>query len=121
MKVPDDPDEVLNALSPIVSLIGKCAKARQNLKPGTWQHTMLGDNLKALNIASVLMNGKADPAEVPARAELQDALRALASMTSRTEAAQAAFIPGTSQHSLLRNRLRALRLAEARIQDRLDR
>jgi len=121
MTSPDDPDEVRDALRPITSLIGKCAKARQKLKPGTWQHTMLGDNLKALNIASALMTGKPDPAEVPARADLQDALRALASMIGKTETALAAFSPGTAQHSLQHNRLRALRLAEARIRERLDR
>ena len=113
-------DEVRDALRPIASLIGKCAKARQKLKPGTWQHTMLGDNLGALNIAAALLDGKPQPAEAFAREDLQGALRAFASMIGRTETALANFPPGTAQHSLQRNRLRALRMAEARIKDRLD-
>jgi hypothetical protein len=40
-------------------------------------------------------------------------------MISRTEQAQAKFSPGTSQHTLQRNRLRALRTAEGLIKAEL--
>ncbi len=95
---------------PIGSLISKSEKAQQKLTPGTWQHSMLRDNLKALRIASALMNN--DATEHFTREEFRDALQAFAAMISRSEAAQSKFAPGTSQHTLLRNRLAALRAAE---------
>ena len=109
----DKREKLREALRPIASLIGKSRKARQKLAPGTWQHTMLGENLKALGIASALMNQESEDENRLAPGDLQEALRALASMIGRSEKAQAKFPPGTSQHTLQRNRLRALRLAEA--------
>ncbi len=48
-------EDLEKALAPIASLISKSEKARGKLAQGTWQHTMLGDNLKALYIASPLL------------------------------------------------------------------
>jgi hypothetical protein len=112
-------DELREALRPIASLISKSEKAQQKLAPGTWQHTMLRDNLRALYIASALMN-EADDTHVATREELREALDALASMISRTECTQTKFSPGTSQHTLQRNRLNALRIAEALTRAELD-
>ena len=113
-------DELQEALRPIASLISKSEKAQQKLVPGTWQHTMLRDNLKALHIASALMNKETDATNRFTRDELQEATRAFASMISKTDKAQAKFAPGTSQHTLQQNRLKALRIAEARIQAELS-
>lgn len=113
-------DELQEALRPIVSLISKSEKAQQKLAPGTWQHTMLRDNLKALHIASALMNKKTDDTNRFTRDDLHEALRALASMISKTDDVQVKFAPGTSQHTLQRNRLKALRLAEALIKAELN-
>jgi len=113
-------DELQEARRPIASLISKSEKAQQKLAPGTWQHTMLRDNLKALHMASGLMNKETNDTDNFTRGDLQEALRALASMMSKTEKAQAKFPPGTSQHTLQRNRLRALRIAEALIKAELD-
>ena len=44
-------EDLKNALAPITSLISKSEKARVKLAQGTWQHTMLSNNLKALHIA----------------------------------------------------------------------
>jgi hypothetical protein len=106
-------DELQEALRPIGSLISKSEKAEQKLAPGTWQHTMLRDNLKALHIASALMNKETDDTARFTQDDLQEALRAFASMISKTDKAQAKFTPGTSQHTLQANRLKALRIAEA--------
>lgn len=43
------------SLDPIASLISKSEKSQKKLKQGTWQHTMLENNLKALYIASQLL------------------------------------------------------------------
>ncbi len=44
------------ARAPLASLISKSEKAQQKLKAGTWQHTMLGDNLRALYIGTALLS-----------------------------------------------------------------
>ncbi len=48
-------EDLKNALAPIASLISKSEKARQKLSQGTWQHTMLSNNLKALHMALPLL------------------------------------------------------------------
>lgn len=116
----DTTDELYEALRPIASLISKSEKAQQKLAPGTWQHTMLRDNLKALRIASALMNKEANDTDNFIRDDLQEALHAFASMISKTEKAQAKFSPGSSQYTLQRNRLKALRNAEALIKVELE-
>jgi len=113
-------DDLQEALRPIASLISKSEKAQQKLASGSWQHTMLRDNLKALHIASALMNKGVDDTDGFIRDDLQEALSAFASMIGRTEKAQAKFSLGTSQHTLQRNRLKALRIAEAVITAELD-
>jgi hypothetical protein len=113
-------DELQEARRPIASLISKSEKAQQKLAPGTWQHTMLQDNLKALQIASALMNKETTDTDNFTQDDLQEALRAFASMISRTEKAQTKFSPGTSQHTLQRNRLKALYIAEALIKVELN-
>ena len=47
--------DIEKALAPISSLISKSEKAQKKLEKGTWQHTMLGNNLKALYIALPLL------------------------------------------------------------------
>jgi len=111
------PDDLQEARRPLASLISKSEKAQQKLVPGTWQHTMLRDNLKALHTASALMNGDTGSFS---QEGLREALGALASMIGKTERAQAMFSPGTSQHTLQRNRLKALRVAEALVRAELD-
>jgi hypothetical protein len=113
-------DELEEILRPIASLISKSEKAQQKVAPGTWQHTMLRDNLKALHIVSKLMNKETSETDNLTREDQQEALRALASMISRTEEAQVKFSPGTSQHTLARNRLRALRVASEFVGDALE-
>jgi hypothetical protein len=112
--------DLKEALRPIASLISKSEKAQQKLATGTWQHTMLRNNLKALHIASDLMGKEIDNTNSFPRDDLQEALSAFTSMISKTEKAQAKFAPGTSQHTLQRNRLKALRTAEALIKVELD-
>jgi hypothetical protein len=113
-------DELQEARQPIASLISKSEKAQQKLAIGTWQHTMLRDNLKALHIASALMNKVTSDADNLTRDDLQEALLAFVSMITRANKAQAKFSPGTSQHTLQRNRLKSLRIAEALTKMELD-
>jgi hypothetical protein len=111
-RIAEDFQEVIQ---PIASLISKSEKTQQKLTPGTWQHRMVQENLRALHIAFELMNGRTSSVDVLTTADLQAALVAFADMTKRGKKAQAKFTPGTSQHTLQRNRLRALRAAVALI------
>jgi hypothetical protein len=113
-------DDIRDALRPIASLISKSEKARTRLTPGTWQHTMLGENLKALRVASAMMDEEIGDTNDCAPDDLKEALRAFESMINRTENAKMKFKEGTSQYSLQRNRLRALRIAEALITKELE-
>ena len=114
-------EELREARRPIASLISKSEKALGKLAPGTWQHTMLQNNLNALRIASALMGGEANETDQFTQDDLQEALRALAGMIGKTVQAQPKFPAGTSQHTLLQNRLKALRIAEALTKAKLDR
>ena len=107
------------ARAPIASLIGKSEKAQQKLAPETWQYKMLQDNLRALRLAETLLDGPTNAATKFAPDDVQAALRALASMMAKTEPALAKFAPGTSQHTLSRNRLQALRTATALVEGEL--
>lgn len=108
------------ALRPIESLISKSEKALKKLKPGTWQHTMLRDNIRALHLAAALMEQGEDSGQQPNRDDLKHAMTALSSMIGKAENAKAKFAPGTSHHSLQRNRLKALRIAHARVKAELN-
>ncbi|KQV47538.1 MULTISPECIES: hypothetical protein [unclassified Duganella] len=107
--------EKTKALAPILSLISKSEKAQQKVAPGTWQHAMLGANLKALHIAVILFNENQGAAARFEQGELQAAMQSLASMIEKTEDARTRFAAGTPQHTLLKNRFNALRAAEARV------
>jgi len=48
-------DDLEKAVVPLASLISKSEKARAKLAHGTWQHTMLSNNLEALYIALPLL------------------------------------------------------------------
>lgn len=113
-------EEIQAALRPLASLISKSEKAQTKLAPGTWQHAMLRDNLAALRLAMARLNAPTAARARVAPPKRQAALRALAAMIARTAKSQAKFPPGTSQHTLQRNRLRALRIAEAALQAARD-
>ncbi len=48
-------EELKEALRAITSTISKCKKVQPKLKSGTSQHTLLVRRIKALNIASMLI------------------------------------------------------------------
>ena len=52
--------------------------------------------------------------------ELEDALGAVTSMIGRCKKMEGKFAEGTSQHSLLKNRIKALQISETLIAGRLE-
>lgn len=113
-------EELEEIMRPIASLISKSEKAREKVAPGTWQHTMLTDNVKALRIGMALLTEASHGTDAFTREDLREASRAFDSMIGRTEKAGAKFAPGTSQHTLQRNRLAALREAALTIREALE-
>ncbi len=106
-------DDVTRAFPPIESLISKSEKAQQKLAPGTWQHSMLRNNLNALHIAYALMNKDIADKNTSSQDNLKEALKTLNSLMIKVEKAKAKFSEGTSQHTLQRNRLKSLQIASA--------
>jgi len=53
-------------------------------------------------------------------AELTEALRAITSLISKCEKSQEKLAKGTSQHTLLTNRIKALRIAFSLVTNELD-
>ena len=51
------------------------------------------------------------------REELEEALQIVSSVISRCEKAQPKFVEGTSQHSLLKNRIKAMYISKSLITD----
>lgn len=113
-------DEIQEVSRPIVSLMGKLEKAQEKLTPGTWQYTMVQDNLSALRCALDLMHKETSGTSTFTQGDLQEALRSLLVLISKTDTAKSRRSPGTSQHTLLENRLKALRLAEERTRAELE-
>ncbi|NLD37811.1 MAG: hypothetical protein GX654_13170 [Desulfatiglans sp.] len=111
--------ELHEALNPITSLISKSEKSQQKLAPGTWQHKMLGDNIRALQYAASLISGDTDIKGSLTQDELHEALRSIASMINKAEKYQEKFLSGTSQHTLQKNRINALYIAERLIMIRI--
>lgn len=107
------PDDLQEAIRPIASLISKSEKAQQRLVPGSWQYAMLQENLDALRLVLGMMGKRPNDRDPADQEALQAARRAFAGMLVRCEKAQLKFVPGTSQATLLRNRIRALRVADA--------
>lgn len=54
------------------------------------------------------------------REELTAALRAISSIISKCEKAQEKFPNGTSHHTLLKNRLKAMMISKSLIEDKLS-
>ncbi len=112
-------EEITDARAPIASLLSKSEKAQQKVSSGTWQYMMLEENIRALRIALPLIDEPGDSPVEPAPEELDAALVALDSMIDRVANTEKKFASGTSQHSLQRNRLKALRIARLAILARL--
>ena len=104
--------ELEAARRPLTSLLSKSEKAQQKLKPGSWQHAMLDENIQALRVVNALLFGQDRKKTRYTQSDLKLAINALANMVSRSIRAQAKFVPGTSPHTLQRNRIKALRLAK---------
>jgi len=97
-------------LRPLASLISKMHKAQLRLSPASGAYTRLTEYLWALRRSVSVLEMPPGEATLPL-GEQARTLEALADLVRRTEQAQPAFTPGKPQHTLLSNRLLALRSA----------
>ncbi|WP_254509640.1 hypothetical protein [Anatilimnocola floriformis] len=112
-KVQISTSDLQEARAPLASLISKSEKAQLKLKSGSWQHNMLRDNLRALHIAAALLQQDRNSTADFTASDLEESLATLARIIEKVEVTEGKFTPGTSQHTLQRNRLMALRVAES--------
>ena len=75
-------NELKDAIAPIASLLSKSEKSQQKLKPGTWQHSKLQDNITALRIALSAVENTSEIEDISTNG-LQDALLTLDSIIEK--------------------------------------
>lgn len=102
------------ALVTMNSMIRKSEKARENFAVGTSHHTLQMNRIKALQIASALIDkelsgSRSTPSYT--KDDIQKALNPISSLISKSEKAQTKLEKGTWQHSMLENNLDALYIA----------
>lgn len=77
---------------------------------------MLTRNIKALQTASTLMRNEIGDVSACCRTDLEAARGPVVDMIEKTAKALDKSTPDTSQHTLLQNRIKALRIAAALIE-----
>lgn len=103
-----------SALCAIADMAARGEKAQQKFAPGTAQHTLQQNRLAALAVSAALVKralaGQAAPAGFT-RAALEKARAPIASLAAKCEKARQKLAPGSWQHTMLENNLRALAIA----------
>ncbi|HOG52441.1 MAG TPA: hypothetical protein PLT03_01060 [Bacillota bacterium] len=92
----------------ISSFRGKAEKSSYKLKEGSWQRNLMDSYVKAADVALKLID---DDEASFGQEELITAHKSLADALLRAERAIGRFPAGSSQHTLQRNRIDALKAA----------
>jgi len=106
-------EDLEEALLATASMISKTGAVKERFAPGTSQHTLQKNRLEAVNIASALISKELAVNDVLdyTREDLGKALAPIASLAGKSEKAQNKLAPGTWQHTMLSNNLKALHIA----------
>lgn len=99
------------AIKNLASMIAKSQKAQVKFAQDSSQHSLLGNRIHALNVASALIWGElAEPQAAAAYTseELQNAQAPIASLISKSKKSQQKLEPGSWQYKMLDNNLKAL-------------
>lgn len=110
---------MIEALRVVSSTISKCEKMQLKFAEGTSQHTLLKNRIKALHISRSLMSDE-NVIDKYAKEELIESLRPISSIISKCEKAQLKFADGTSNHTRLRNIIKAMHISESLISDEIS-
>lgn len=107
-------EELEEALRVVSSTISKCEKAQQKFTEGTSQHTLLKNRIKAMYISKSFI-GNENNMNKYTKEELAEALKVVSSTINKCEKMQLKFAEGTSHHTLLKNRLKAMYISQSLI------
>jgi hypothetical protein len=102
-------EELREAHRAILSLRNKSEKASGKLKEGSWQKKQMDSYVKAADTALQLING--DTAMTFECEALNEANKSLGDALRRAEEVIGKFAAGSSQHTLQKNRIAALKIA----------
>ncbi len=105
--------ELAAALQAVHDMLRRSETAQAKFAPGTSQHTLQKNRIQALRIASALLQQASHTPATYTTAELERAKPPLASLLRKSEKAQQKLSPGTWQHTMLENNLRALHIASS--------
>ncbi len=108
------PEEIREAHRAILSLRNKSEKASGKLREGSRQKKQMDSYVSAADIALQLMDG--DTAKPFACEVLNEADKSLGDALRRAEEMIGKFAAGSSQHTLQKNRIVALKIALALIE-----
>lgn len=106
------------AIKTVSSLIPRCERMMPKFAPGTSQHTLLRDRIRALQIAGELLSGgTADRSEEA----LAAALEPLASIARKCEKARSKHQPGSGQYARYGGMIHAMGASRSVIENELHR
>jgi hypothetical protein len=111
--------ELIEALSVVSSTISKCEKAQLKFEVGTSQHTLLKNRIKAMYISKALITDE-NAMDKYTTEELIEGIRPVSSIISKCEKAQLKFVEGTSQHTRLKNIIKAMYISKSLMTDEMS-
>jgi hypothetical protein len=105
-------EELEDSHRALSSLLHKCKKSQEKLSKDTWQWILMENNIRALQVALPIIK----PTEVTDftnddNDDFETAFQTLSSALDRTEKAREKLKQGTSQWTLNKNRIQALKIA----------
>ena len=103
-----------NTLQAIASITYRSEKAQAKFAPGNSQHTLLKNRIKALYIASSLIERELSESDVKenfTKKELENSLCPIASLISKSEKTRQKLAEGSWQHRMFVDNLKALHIA----------
>lgn len=101
----------------LASIIGSCEKAKEKFKPGSSQHTLLQNRLKALYISKVLAEGNTYDYSV---SDLKEALLPVSSIINKCEKAIQKHEPDSAYYKRSMNIINAMCDAKRMITEEID-
>ena len=106
------------ALRFVTSVIERCRRMQPRFAPGTAQHTLLKNRIRAMEIARSLL--ESGHAEGWPEAELAAAREPIASIIRKCGKARSKYGPGTAQYRRFDRIVRAMELSAALLQGELE-
>ena len=111
-------EELEEALQIVSSAISRCEKMQPKFMEGTSQYSLLKNRIKALYISKSLITDE-NVMDKYTKVELTESLPPVSSIISKCEKAQLKFADGTSQHTRLKNIIKAMYVSKSLLTDEI--